>query len=466
MAIIPSEIGGLVVWFDASTLNLSHNDPVTLWEDMSGNNRNAIAPNATTDKATFLENQINGLPSVRFSESRLDANLGASFNQPNTIFIVYSQNLAGAATIVFDGNGVYNRNYLQRNANATYGMGASTVFNVNATSVVGEFFIATLIYNTANSSFRKNGITSNAGFNIGANPMSIFRLGANLAGTKNARGDYAEVLFYNRLLTDGEIIGVESYLKSKYGFASYLELKQNISKIGQTALSLKQRTYQNGNTVLALEQRTHKVNNQILLLKQSVSKIDNQLLSLRQDIFRYSFSFLPLVQTVESENLILLSLTQKISKENIIPLGINQKIFLLSDIKLSLGSTIYFFNAIDLDILQVVYKNDNQLLALELKINPKTDFILSLKQKIYLNNNHLMMLEQQLYSEKNYFLNLTQNFIIPFQKIGSLTIRKNGKILYQAKSDHDYTPTYETEKDKPNTLYVHNKEFERGLVND
>lgn len=44
-----------------------------------------------------------------------------------------------------------------------------------------------------------------------------------------------------------------------------------------------------------------------------------------------------------------------------------------------------------------------------------------------------------------------------------LTIKKDGKIIEQAKDNPNYMPTYETEKDKPNTLYAHQQQ-ERGLT--
>jgi hypothetical protein len=48
-----------------------------------------------------------------------------------------------------------------------------------------------------------------------------------------------------------------------------------------------------------------------------------------------------------------------------------------------------------------------------------------------------------------------------------LTIRKNKAIIIQVKDDQPYVPTYETEKDKPNSLYVtEHKEDERGLMDD
>jgi hypothetical protein len=49
----------------------------------------------------------------------------------------------------------------------------------------------------------------------------------------------------------------------------------------------------------------------------------------------------------------------------------------------------------------------------------------------------------------------------------ALVIRKNGIVILEAKDDTEYIPSYETEKDKPVTMYV--KEYdddERGLLDD
>jgi len=39
-----------------------------------------------------------------------------------------------------------------------------------------------------------------------------------------------------------------------------------------------------------------------------------------------------------------------------------------------------------------------------------------------------------------------------------MTFRKNGVIVDQAKSDPNYIPTFETERDKPDSLFVDNEE--------
>lgn len=51
------------------------------------------------------------------------------------------------------------------------------------------------------------------------------------------------------------------------------------------------------------------------------------------------------------------------------------------------------------------------------------------------------------------------------RKTPMLIINKNGAIFLQGKDNKKYIPTFETEKDKPNSLYVDNSKKEEGLSN-
>jgi len=48
----------------------------------------------------------------------------------------------------------------------------------------------------------------------------------------------------------------------------------------------------------------------------------------------------------------------------------------------------------------------------------------------------------------------------------SMIIKRNGKVVDIAEDKKPYTPTFESEKDKPNTLYTNTKKEERGLSHD
>ena len=66
----PNEVNNLKLWLDASQLNLSHSEPIELWEDLSGNGYHATQTNAG-NRPTYSTGASHGLPSVRFDPTGL-----------------------------------------------------------------------------------------------------------------------------------------------------------------------------------------------------------------------------------------------------------------------------------------------------------------------------------------------------------------------------------------------------------
>lgn len=54
-----------VMWFAADSLNLSNGDPVSIWNDISGNGNDA-EQSVSASQPTFTTGEINGLPAVVF----------------------------------------------------------------------------------------------------------------------------------------------------------------------------------------------------------------------------------------------------------------------------------------------------------------------------------------------------------------------------------------------------------------
>jgi hypothetical protein len=48
----------------------------------------------------------------------------------------------------------------------------------------------------------------------------------------------------------------------------------------------------------------------------------------------------------------------------------------------------------------------------------------------------------------------------------SMIIKRNGKVVDVAEDNPNYKPTFESEKNKPNTLFTNTTKEERGLTND
>ena len=70
-ATVPPATDDVQFWLKADTITgLSDGDPVSEWDDSSGNGHDVSAGSAPT----YRYNELNGLPTVRFSGNRLDTN--------------------------------------------------------------------------------------------------------------------------------------------------------------------------------------------------------------------------------------------------------------------------------------------------------------------------------------------------------------------------------------------------------
>jgi hypothetical protein len=116
-AFSPDDISGLVLWLDADAIEgLNDGDPVTTWEDQSGNNNDATQSSASA-KPTYQTNELNGKPIVRWDGTDDYMTLGdvaaLDFGTNNfSVFIVVKATADEKAILVKDnfagdGNGIY-----------------------------------------------------------------------------------------------------------------------------------------------------------------------------------------------------------------------------------------------------------------------------------------------------------------------------------------------------------------------
>ncbi len=97
---IPPDIAGCMLWLPADYITgLSNNDPVSTWEDESGNNYDATSSGST--RPLYKTNQQNGLPTLEFDGS--DDFIGGSRGvlTSYTVFMVLKQNSAGGFSTAY-----------------------------------------------------------------------------------------------------------------------------------------------------------------------------------------------------------------------------------------------------------------------------------------------------------------------------------------------------------------------------
>lgn len=228
-AFSPSQLPGLRVWLDASdasTINAGSpidGDHVSTWTDKS-TNAYSFAQASDALRPIYKTNIVNGKSILRGSSTLIGATAGADITS-YTIFIVTNittfrqfdcivgsntQN-TGQGTIElgltsqFD---VYDANV---GAQMSTGLGTAPTaswlrlcITYSSVTPLGTFYIANVSKAT----------TSQASMFLGMNNMNIFDDGA--AGFTNYRGDMAEIIVCAGVLSAGNLLLTDNYLKAKY----------------------------------------------------------------------------------------------------------------------------------------------------------------------------------------------------------------------------------------------------------
>jgi hypothetical protein len=217
-AFSPSDISNLAIWLDAadaSTLTLDGSNNVEQWNDKSGNGRHVEQSNATLRPARTLSS-INGLTALTFdgTDDRLIGTF-ASIAQPATFFIVSRIANVTGAKILFDSR--------QTTAHSLFSNAAALSIISAASSISGgtvaaaTAFMSSGQFNGASSVLRLNRsqvATGNAGVGSLTDGIS---LGISRTGGSPLNGSIAELVYYSKLLSAGEITSVEDYLAAKWG---------------------------------------------------------------------------------------------------------------------------------------------------------------------------------------------------------------------------------------------------------
>ncbi|WP_109830714.1 T9SS type A sorting domain-containing protein [Reichenbachiella versicolor] len=227
-----------VLWLDASTLNLSNDDPITIWPDLSGNG-NDLTQQATDPVPFFRNDGLGGANNVvRFDGTEryltiTDGDATALDNIPGiTIYIV-----ANLATVDTNPRGLISKRNSANNQ-STYSLftwtgsdlynyiqtsSRNTLIGTNPLSGSTNYIINQIFDGTNQEQFISG---SSNGSVVHPNPGSIANSSSTLfLGTLNNNygtymdGDMAEVIIYGEGLNDAERIIVDNYLSAKYNIA-------------------------------------------------------------------------------------------------------------------------------------------------------------------------------------------------------------------------------------------------------
>ncbi len=211
----PLQLPGLAAWHKADSLTgLTDGDPVSQWDDSSGNDRHAVQA-TVSQQPLYRANILNGMPVLRFDGTDyMRSVFGATLIQPTTIFAVARVNNPGR--LALDGISSGARHYIFRSTvNWEIGAGVQLKGAIAADDVTHIF---SAVFNEATSKLYLDGTLDVTG-NAGSHSLTGLTFGATFGFAANMAGDIAEVIVCNSLLTDANRGETESYLSLKYGIS-------------------------------------------------------------------------------------------------------------------------------------------------------------------------------------------------------------------------------------------------------
>lgn len=190
-------------WFRADSLDLSDNDPVSTWQDESGNERDAIQVTGVV-QPTFKTGIVNGRPVCRFDGDWM-AHLPTIYNL-STYFIVWNRVSAVANDIALQYDAT-NYVYLQY-SNLWY---VFTSASISVAMAASTFFLKSCVYDNVNYQRYTNGSAEASQVGTGdAKYRYIGGFGGQL------HGDIAELAIFDINLSTQNRQYVEKYLNDKY----------------------------------------------------------------------------------------------------------------------------------------------------------------------------------------------------------------------------------------------------------
>jgi hypothetical protein len=213
----PKRIAGLTFWYNLSKqVGYADTDPVGQLDDFSSGYH--LTQGTAANKPLYSANVQNGLPGLLFDGTD-DSLVNTDFpsTSPRTMIAAgkYTGASSGELRILIDGNSAINANQMGHTATAnTFRVHGGTSLD-NAVSDDTVPFIWTAVINGTSSLNRWNG--DEAAGNSGTSTPTGIRLGR--ANINFWKGYLFELVGYNRALSSGEYLRLESYLKLKWGIS-------------------------------------------------------------------------------------------------------------------------------------------------------------------------------------------------------------------------------------------------------
>lgn len=221
---------GLSLWLRADQASVNGNGTLS-WLDISGNNNHGAQSLASRTPVVTSNGTLNGRPVVRFDGvDDIVVVPDSPLTNPAsmTIFLVGKcTNSTGNRTFLAKSNSTmtngYGLVYSVPSGNSTFGF-INSYANKRAGGPLapGSYGVVSMTYDLSQIQTSINGNATVLSYSTAINPDAWhLYLGSpgTTGGASPLSGDIAEVLMYNRALSDAERMDVEAYLYGRYGIA-------------------------------------------------------------------------------------------------------------------------------------------------------------------------------------------------------------------------------------------------------
>ncbi len=214
----PTSVGKLLYWGSGESVQTSGNKVLAM-NDISGRNHHAIQADISR-QPIVVPDALNGKPMVYFDgidDVLSTANFAATDSQPNTFFAVWNveaANTLNTPQTLFAGNTSGFTNQLRWLTTSNMEQSAGTPLTYTR-AIPTQPIISTALFNTTASNVRENGVSRATG-NVNNQPIQGINIGAAAAVVNFLRGNVAEIMVFDSLLTVQQRTEVEQYLRFKY----------------------------------------------------------------------------------------------------------------------------------------------------------------------------------------------------------------------------------------------------------
>lgn len=214
----PRSIADCALWLDASdasTLALSGTN-VIVWADKSGNGNSAT--NGLSLSPSYVASFVNGRSALGFNGSNQRLFLTSSLSISNTTLFAVFNRAAGSIRTRIIGTVGNNATLSEWDSdNRVYNVFSGRVIYSGALTNTGVFVDSVTVSNAVNSStlYRRNNaplsLPSSTTYTSGITLTTI-----GYGDNQYNNGAILEIVYYNRKLSDDEIVLVENYLYGKW----------------------------------------------------------------------------------------------------------------------------------------------------------------------------------------------------------------------------------------------------------